>query len=179
MQRPDLPEQPIDSRACQAATGRSVDDWMAWIAANGATGRAAVGKALQAEKVDPWWATVLLVAHEATTGIVEKDGRPKGYSLCSTKTVNAPADRVWQALTTHADFACGTVTKSRPEKALVMNWEAPTWAAQSVVEILVQPKDAKTGLVVNHTRIQDRHDADAARAAWERALTALKTQLEA
>ncbi|MCA0375443.1 MAG: SRPBCC domain-containing protein [Gemmatimonadetes bacterium] len=178
MRRPALSARATDSATCRAETGRSIDEWIAWMTATGASGRSALGKALLAEKVDAWWATVLQVSFEAATGIVERDGRPKGYSLCTTKTVSAPVARVWQAITTHPEFACGPVTKSRDEKALVMPWAASDWAPSSVVEILLQPKDGKTGLVVNHTRIQDRHDADLARAAWERALAELKAQLE-
>jgi len=47
------------------------------------------------------------------------------------------------------------------------------------VEILVQPKGDKTGLVVNHTRVAGRRDADDVREAWAQALNRLKAHLEA
>lgn len=70
-------------------------------------------------------------------------------------------------------------TKVRPGKAVVLSWDTPGFGAASQIEVLFQPKGEKTGLVVNHTRVQSREDADALRAAWEEALGRLKTLLEA
>jgi uncharacterized protein YndB with AHSA1/START domain len=200
MKRPSTPARTTDDKACKAETGKTKAEWFAAIEKAGASGRAESGKVLQAAKVDPWWATVLLVEHEAAKKAVEKDGKPKGYSICSTKSVAANAAKTWKALTTSAELAkwfgtgatmnakeggavsdkdgvTGKVTKVRPEKALVFSWEA-SWAPGSQVEILVQPKGDKTGLVVNHTRIQSRADADAVREAWAQALNALKAHIE-
>ncbi|MDQ8165390.1 MAG: SRPBCC domain-containing protein [Gemmatimonadota bacterium] len=200
MKRPSTPERKTDDKACKAETGKSKAEWFAAIDKGGAGGRAVVGKLLQTAKVDPWWITVLSVEYEAAQKTVEKDGKPKGYSICSTKSVAANAAKTWKALTTSAELAkwfgsgatmeateggalrdkdgvSGTVTKVRPEKALVFTWDAD-WAAGSTVEVLVQPKGDKTGLVVNHTRIQTRADADAVREAWSQALNALKTHIE-
>lgn len=200
MKRPNSFERNTDDNACRAETGMPKAEWFAAIEKGGADGRAAAGKLLQMAKVDPWWITVLLVDYEASTKTVEKDGKPKGYSICSTKSVSANAATTWKALTTSAELAkwfgsgatmqaieggalkdkdgvAGKVTKVRPEKALVFTWEAD-WASGSTVEVLVQPKGDKTGLVVNHTRIQTRADADAVREAWTLALNALKAHIE-
>lgn len=200
MKKPNISERKTDDKSCKAETGKSKAEWFAMLDSAGAEGRAAAGKVLQAAKVDPWWLTVLLVEHEAARKAVEKDGKPKGYSICSTKSVAADAATTWKALATSAgltkwfgggatieareggalrdaDGVTGTVTKVRAEKALVFTWDAD-WAAGSQVEVLVQPKGDKTGLVVNHTRIQGRADADAVREAWSQALNALKAHLE-
>ncbi len=201
MKRPATEERTSDDKACKAETGKTRAEWFAAIDKSGSTGRAAVGKFLQAAKVDAWWIITLTVDHEAANGIVEKDGRPKGYSVCSTKSVAASASRTYQALTTAKDLsvwfgpgatidateggalgdkdgAKGRITKLRPDKALVFTWETPKFAAGSVVEILVQPKGDKTGLVVNHTRVEGRHEADHVREMWSEALNRLKAHLE-
>ena len=190
-----------DDRTCKAETGRTRAEWFARIEKVGATGRSAIGKFLLSEKVDAWWITTLTVDYEAAKGIVEKDGRPKGYSICSTKTVGTPPARTFKALTTPADLAKwfgpgasieakegaairdkdgvrGTMKKVKPYKAIVFTWDTPGFAEGSQVEVLVQPKGDKTGLVVNHTRVATREDADAVRAAWEQALIRLKEHLE-
>lgn len=190
-----------DDKTCKAETGRTRAEWFAAIDKAGAAGRSAVGKFLQGEKVEAWWITTLMVDHEAAKGIVEKDGRPKGYSICSTKTVAVPPARTFKALTTSAELSKwfgpgasidakeggtisdkegvrGTVKKLKPDKAIVFTWETPGFATNSQVEVLVQPKGDKTGLVVNHTRVQTVEDADAVRAAWGQALTRLKEHLE-
>jgi uncharacterized protein YndB with AHSA1/START domain len=201
MRRPALPPRDTSDATLSRESGRSRDEWFALIDGSGATGRAAVGKALQAERLDPWWVTTLVVEHEARAGVVEKDGRPKGHSICSTKTVSATPERAYGAFTTAADLDAwfgaatrveardggtlenadgdrATFTKLRPGKALVLAWQTPDFAPGSVVEVLFQPKGDRTGLVINHTRIAARHDADTLRAMWEGALTALKSHLE-
>lgn len=202
MKRPPLAPRATDDAALKQATGKDRKAWFAAIDKAGVEGRSAVGKFLLAEKVDAWWITTLTVEYEAAKGLVEKDGRPKGYSLCVTKTVAAPVDRAFEAFTTTRDldrwFGPGTrvkaepggalensdgnratFTKVRPGKAVVLSWDTPGFGAASQIEVLFQPKGQKTGLVVNHTRVQGREDADALRAAWEEALSRLKTLLEA
>jgi len=39
------------------------------------------------------------VGYEAAHGSREKDGRPKGYMICATKTVKASADTCYTAFT--------------------------------------------------------------------------------
>jgi uncharacterized protein YndB with AHSA1/START domain len=191
-----------DDKTCKADTGRTRAEWFAAINKAAATGRSAVGKFLQGEKVEAWWTTALMVEYEAANGIVEKDGRPKGYSICSTKTVAALPSRTFKALTSSAELSKwfgpgasidaseggaiadkdgvrGTVKKVKPDKAIVFTWDTPGLAAGSLVEILVQPKGEKTGLVVNHTRVATAEDADAVRASWAKALDRLKGYLEA
>ena len=201
MKRPALTPRPSDDATLTADTGRDRAAWFAAIDAAGASGRSAIGRFLQGEKLDPWWVTTLLVDYEAAKGAKEKDGRPKGYSLCVTKTVAAPVGRVWRAFTEGAELGAwfgpdtridpqpggrienadgnrATLTKVRPDKALVFGWDSADMEAGSQVEVLFQPKGGKTGIVVNHTRVQDRAGADAIRAAWEDALVRLKAHCE-
>jgi len=197
VKRPSISERDSSEKACKAETGKSRAEWFAACEKSGATGRAAIGKFFQAAKVEPWWLTVLTVEYEAAKGAVEKDGRPKGYSICSTKSVDASAADTFKAFTVSSELAKwfgagatidakegGTLkdgdgvrarlTKVRPGKTLAFVWETPGFAEGSAVEILIQPKGAKTGLVVNHTRIATRRDADGVRGAWEQALNRLK-----
>jgi hypothetical protein len=59
-----------------------------------------------------------------------------------------------------------------------MKWLSEDLAPDTVVEVLFQPKGEKCGIVLNHTRIADRAEADASRAAWEDALRRLKSHIE-
>lgn len=202
MKRVDVEPRAADDAALKRETGKDRAGWFAVLDQSGESGRSALGKILLAAKVDGWWIGTLLVDHARARGIVEKDGKPKGYSLCVTKAVAAPVARVFQAFTTARDldrwFGPGTritaeaggklengdgnratITKVGPDKALVMTWETRDLAPDSQIEVLFQPKADKTGIVVNHTRINDPADADATRAAWAKALTKLKALLEA
>lgn len=177
MKRPAITARQHDDATLKRETGRSRKDWYALIDKSGAEGRAAINKVLLAEKLDAWWMSTLNVEYEAHKGTIEKDGRPKGYALCSTKTINATPEKVFTAFT-KAKGLVGTVVKSKPGKSVVFTWDAPGFADGSQVEALFQPKDGKCGIVVNHTRVQTREDADAVRAAWSEALDTLKGSIE-
>lgn len=203
MKKPAQEARPTGSAAAKKETGRDHDAWFALLDGLGEKpGRAAMGKALQAEKVDAWWMTTLMVEYERARGLVEKDGRPRGYSLCVTKTIAAPVNRVYRAWTDaseldawlgpgtriaaeeggrleNADGNRARVRKLRPDKTLVLDWQSDDLEAGTQVEVLFQPKSDKCAVVLNHTRIQDRARADAARAAWEDALRRLKEHVEA
>ena len=203
MKKAALDARPTGSAAAKKETGRDYDAWFALLDGLGEKpGRAAMGKALQAENVDAWWITSLMVEYERARGMVEKDGRPRGYSLCVTKTITAPPARVFRAWTVASDLDAwlgpgtrihaadgGTlenadgnrarVRKLRPDKTLVLDWQSDDLEAGTQVEVLFQPKGDKCGVVLNHTGIQDRARADAARVAWEDALRRLKEHVEA
>lgn len=202
MKRPELTARPIDDKAMAKETGHTRSEWFKEIERTKADGRSSIGKALLAKRVDSWWITVITVEYEAGAGIVEKDGRPKGYSLCITKSVAAPVSRVFKSFTVpkelnkwfgaanemaavdggsyrNADGNKGSVKKVRPDKALALSWDAPGFAEGSQVEVLFQPKGDGCGIIINHTRVMTRHEADQVRAMWGESLDRLKSHLEA
>lgn len=199
----DRPE-PTDT-ACKEATRKTLAQWFTHLDGLGgpAKGRRELMQALlSVEKLDEWWATTLVVEYERARGVHEKDGKPKGYSLCSTKTIAAPLERVFAAFGAAEDldrwlgpktkvlFQDGgtlvngdgdraTFTRIRAQKDLRLTWEHATRAPGSQVEVLFADKGkGKTGLTLNHTRIQARRDADELRAGWSAAFDALKQHLE-
>jgi hypothetical protein len=77
----------------KTATGKTWEEWFSILDKRGgiAKGRRDIGNFLFGEcKVDPWWSATINVEYEAARGVVEKDGRPKGYMICVTKTIAAP-----------------------------------------------------------------------------------------
>ncbi|MDX2033617.1 MAG: SRPBCC domain-containing protein, partial [Blastocatellia bacterium] len=65
------------------------------------------------------------------------------------------------------------------DKDLRLSFENPAFSAPMQVDALFQDKGkGKTGLTVNHTRIQTRAEADGLRAAWAEALDRLKALCE-
>lgn len=195
----------IQDASAREATGRSLGEWYTELDGLGGPARGRrelVQHLLTVARLEEWWATTLVVEYERARGQREKDGQPKGYSICSTKTVAAPLERVYAAFGTAGDldrwlgagsqvtFAAGgtltnadgdrwTFTRLRPGKDLRFTWQHGERAPESQVEVLLADKGkGKTGITLNHTRIQQRSHADELRSGWSVALEALKRHLE-
>lgn len=197
-------EHPMTDADAAAATGKAWEDWYRLLDASGGPtpGRRAITDRLMKEhNLAPWWAQTIAVEYERARGLREKDGRPKGYAICVTKTIAAPAERVFDAFGDAAvmgewlgpgakaefqeggtfstgDGNRGSYTKVARPKTLRFSWEADDPADLSTVELKLTPNGAKCGLVLNHERIQTRAHADGLRAAWSAAIDRLKRVLE-
>jgi uncharacterized protein YndB with AHSA1/START domain len=199
----DTPD--VNAATAREKTGQTLQQWFAHLDGLGGVAlgrRDLVNDLFKERKLDEWWATTLVVEYERARGQSEKDGEPKGYSICSTKTVAAPLARVFRAFGEPADLDAwlgagsevefrdggalanadgdrATFLRIRADKDLRMLWEHPTRARGSQVEVLFADKGkGKTGITLNHTRIQARRDADELRAGWSAALEQLKRHLE-
>jgi uncharacterized protein YndB with AHSA1/START domain len=196
---------PMTDADAKHATGKTWEDWFRTLDESGgpeAGRRAITERLMKTHGLVPWWAQTVAVEYERARGLREKDGRPKGYSICVTKTIVAPADRVfdafgdatlmreWLGPGAKAEFAeggafstsdgnRGRYTKVTRPKTLRFSWEDDDPAAASTVELKLTANGAKCGLVLNHERIQSRAHADGLRAAWGSAIDRLKRTLEA
>ena len=197
-------DHPITDASAKSATGKTLTQWYAELdTLDGLKlGRAGVGKHLLAQGVDPWWCATLVVEYEKHHGVRKKDGLFEGYTICSTKTLAAPLAQVFAAWTnpaslkvwfgpamaadvkdggayTNADGDRGTFLRVRQDKDLRLTFENPAASAPTQVDVSFQGKGkGKTGLIVNHSRIQTRAEADGFRAAWAEALETLKAHCE-
>jgi uncharacterized protein YndB with AHSA1/START domain len=192
--------------AVKAATGKSWDEWFADLDSRGgpSIGRREIGNYLIWEcKLETWWSAVMNFEYEAARGVTDKDGRHKGYTICSTKTINAPLATVYEAWTSaealdkwfgsanraevadggtfsNADGNGGTFKRVRANKDLRFTWSGPSEGTDSIVDVTFQDKGSgKVLLMVTHDRIQSTAEADGLRAAWGEALTRLKVLTEA
>jgi uncharacterized protein YndB with AHSA1/START domain len=197
-------DQPSDESAARAATGKSVGEWFALLDLLGgpSLGRRSIGNHLvKAHKLDPWWVSTLNIGYEAAHGVVERDGRPKGYTICATKSIKAApaacfaafakaeALDAWLGAGHELDFREGgslanadgnraAIRKINPGKTIRMHWTQPDAAPDTPVEVKLQPAGAKTTVMITHDRLQTRAEADGFRRAWGEALSRLKAWLE-
>ena len=75
----------------------------------------------------------------------------------------------------YKDGDSGKFLRVRSNKDLRLTFEHTGLSATTLVDVQFQDKGkGKTGLLVNHTRIQARAEADGLRAAWAAALDQLK-----
>ncbi len=194
----------IPDAEMKARTGKTWDQWFRILDEFGgpAKGRREIGVLLaDRHKVDPALVPIVNVEYEAARAIVEKDGRPKGYMICATKTVAAGAEKAYELWSTaagwnkwfakgckldlkeggrysSADGHAGEINKVRPAKALKLTWDHPRLATGTVVEVTFQPKGEKCVVMAAHDRIQTKSEADALRESWGAALDRLKAELE-
>ena len=198
-------DHPMADADVKAATGKKWEEWYRLLDTSGGPsgGRRALTEQLMKEhKLVAWWAQTIVVEYERARAVHEKDGRPKGYAICVTKSIAAPAERIfdafgdprllgtWLGKGAKADFKeggtfatadgnRGRYTKVSRPKTLRVVWDDDDPAAASTVELKLTPSGAKCGLVLNHERIQTRAQADGLRAAWVSAIEKLKQTLEA
>lgn len=197
------PDQPLTNEACKAATGKTMDEWYAVLDGIDALkkGRRDTTVFLRDDqKVDLWWCTTIAVEYEAARGQKEKDGRGKGYNICSTKTIAASPEKVYGAWVDAgqlskwlgdgakidlsegggfetADGNNAVFKRIRENKDLRFTWKGEN--DESLVDMSVADKGGKTYLLINHDRIQTKAEADGLRNAWADAVHKLKALLEA
>jgi uncharacterized protein YndB with AHSA1/START domain len=185
--------------AVLAATGRSWEEWFQELDHRGgaSAGRKKLGDFLLKEKIDPWWTGTLLVEYERSRGVVEKDGRPKGYNVCVTKSVAAKPETVYAALADcgwwlgprskadvreggsfdDGDGHTGEFRKLAVSRAIRFTWQGCGHQEGELVEIKLTASGAKTSVVLTHDRLPDRQAADGMRAVWGAILDELKGKL--
>lgn len=178
------PKFPLTPEVTRAQTGKTPDEWFTLVDTRlGANpGRKVIGDFLFKEmKLDAWWATTLVVSYEAARGIVEKDGRPRGYAICVTKSIAVAPEKVFSLITDAKWTGAETkiaVQKSNPAKMIRFALQGGGHPDGELVEIKLTPTAGKCSIVLNHERIQDRGRADGLREAWGAVLNEWKTSLE-
>src|SRR5688572_12701669 len=98
-------EHAVSDETCKAATGRTLAAWHGLIDDGGRLelGRRKIGDRLAGElKVDPWWSATITHEYDPARGAVEKAGKPKGSTICATKSVKAEAEACYGAFATAA-----------------------------------------------------------------------------
>ncbi len=190
----------VTNEAAKAATGKTLDQWFAVLDKMDGLkqGRRAINNHLYEQKVDPWWCATIAVEYEKHHNVRKKDGLFEGYFVCATKTIAAPPAEVFKSWSSGAELSKwfgsgakadvkdggafetkdgdkGTFLRVRLNKDIRMTFQNKEFSAPTQVDVQFQDKGkGKTGLLVNHTRIQTRAEADGLRAAWAEALDHLK-----
>ncbi|MCA9037081.1 MAG: SRPBCC domain-containing protein [Planctomycetaceae bacterium] len=198
---------PVTDAECKKVTGRTLTQWFSVIDERDdlkSKRRDCINWIYEdVGMTNVWWPTTIWVEYERFKGIVnKKDGRIEGFNICATKTINAPPADVYAAWTTPAllrkwfgskskatvenggafsdgDGNSGTFLRVREKKDLRFTWIQPGAEAPTQVDVVFSDKGKnKTGLMLNHQRIQNRNEADGLRRAWGECFDRLKSLLE-
>jgi uncharacterized protein YndB with AHSA1/START domain len=194
----------VSESSCKSVTGKSLAEWFKALDRHGgvALGRRTLSKWIEHEHdVELWWATTITNEYEIARGDLAKDGKPKGYSICPTKSIEASPKDCFAAFATskalnawygpknvidlrdggqwrNADGNRATFKKLNPGKNIrfVAEDDALTWPTP--VEIKFDGSGEKCTVMVAIERLQTRAEADGYRRAWGEALERLKAFVE-
>ena len=101
----------VSETSCKSATGKTLAEWFRALDKHGgvALGRRALSKWIEHEHdVELWWATTITNEYEIARGDLAKDGKPKGYSICPTKSVRASRRLVMRRSPLQSDSTRGS-----------------------------------------------------------------------
>ena len=194
----------VSESSCKSATGKSLAEWFKALDRHGgaALGRRTLSKWIEHEHdVDLWWATTITNEYEIARGDLAKDGKPKGYSICPTKSIKASPKKCFtafadsQALNAwfgprhdvdlrdgghwrNADGNRATIKKVNPGKNIRLIAEDPGLSLPTPVEIKFTPNGQNCTVMIAIERLQTRAEADGYRRAWSEALDRLKALVE-
>jgi len=195
----------VSEASCKSATGKSLANWFGALDQQGgvALGRRTLSKWIEHEhQVELWWATTITNEYEIARGDLAKDGKPKGYSICPTKSIKAGAKDCFAAFATgkalnawygpkneidlreggqwrNADGNRATFKKINPGKNIRLIAEDAGLSWPTPVEIKFEGSGARCTVMVAIERLQTRAEADGYRRAWGEALERLKAFVEA
>jgi len=195
----------VSEASCKGATGKTLAEWFKVLDKHGGIelGRRALGNWLMEEsKVEPWWSSTIVNEYEIARGDFAKDGKPKGYSICPTKSIKASASDCYDAFATataldrwfgpkhdvdlregghwrNADGNRAAIKKANPGKNIRLLAEDEGLTLPTPVEIKFEGKGDKCTVMVSIERLQTRAEADGYRHAWSDALARLKAVVEA
>jgi len=194
----------VSEASCKSATGKTLADWLKALDKHGGIplGRRELGQWLMKDqKVDPWWSATIVSEYEIARCDFAKDGKPKGYSICPTKSIKASPKDCYAAFATaksldawfgpkseidlrdgglwrNADGNRATIRKVNPGKNIRLVAEDAGLTLPTPVEIKFTPNGANCTVMVAIERLQTRAEADGYRRAWSAALDRLKGFVE-
>jgi uncharacterized protein YndB with AHSA1/START domain len=194
----------VSESSCKSATGKSLAEWFKVLDKHGgvALGRRSLTNWLQEEhEVEPWWSSTVVAEFEIARGDLAKDGKPKGYSICPTKSIKASAAvcfkwfadakslNAWFGPTHDMHLAEGghwrnedgnrfVIKKVNPGKNIRLIAEDEGLTLAAPMEIKFGAKGDKCTVMVSIERLQTRAEADGYRRAWGEALDRLKAKIE-
>jgi uncharacterized protein YndB with AHSA1/START domain len=194
----------VSEAACKTATGKTLAEWFKVLDQHGGVplGRRTLSKWLEHEReVELWWATTIVNEYEIARGDLARDGKPKGYMICPTKSIKASPKDCYAAFATakaldawfgpkhdvdlregghwrNGDGNRATIRKVNAGKNIRAVFEDAGLTVPLPVEIKFEPNGKNCTVMIAIDRLQGRAEADGYRRAWSEALQRLKAVIE-
>jgi hypothetical protein len=176
----------MSSEALARRTGRGWDEWLALLDAWSAAGRKhpEIASYLRDDLgVDGWWAQGITVGYERARGMRAFGQLTDGFSASASKTVAAPAERLYEALVDpglrqrwlpDAELAISSATL----KAVHAAWPHEGAPNARVDALLTAKGPSKSSVAVQVRRLPDAAAAERTKAYWRARRAALAALLE-
>ena len=174
----------MSDAAVQAKTGKTWPEWFALLDADGAQklDHKQIVKVLNEKYgVGPWWQQMVTVTYEQARGLREKHETTAGFQVGASRTINAPASKLfkaWKEPRARARWLNEpglVVRKATPDKSLRVTWPD----GHTHVDVELYPKgDSKTQVTIQHSKLANAAAVKRQKAYWAEALARLKEQLE-
>jgi hypothetical protein len=168
-----------------ARTGRSWPEWYELLNDWGAIDRPhpEIARWLVEEHgVNGWWAQELTVRYEVASGRRKPGQRTDGYSVTASKTVNVPAQVVFDAFVDEATrdrwLAVPGLRLRKPNPYRGARFDWPTGTERLIV-LFDAKGESKTTVSIEHTRLADQAAVEREKPLWRERLAELKRALEA
>ncbi|MFO0964481.1 MAG: SRPBCC domain-containing protein [Gemmataceae bacterium] len=174
----------ISSEAVCTATGKTWDEWLAALDAEGCrtmTHREIVAVVAAKFDVGPWWRQMVTVGYEQGRGLRRKHQKPDGYQISRNKTLAVDVGEAFAAWKeprkrrrwlADAEF---TVRKATENKSLRLTWVDGT----TTLEVNFYVKGAgKCQVSVQHNKLGGARAAQKMKAYWGEQLERLKETIE-
>lgn len=177
-------EPRISDEAVEAATGRDWDAWFRLLDAAGAgeMEHSAIAAWLDSEhQVSTWWRQMITVGYEQARGRRERRQRPEGFQIRRSRTVDVPLPRLFRAWSDDRmrrnwlSETEMTVRKATEPRSMRITWVD----GETHLDVyFYERSNARSQVVVNHSRLPDSATAEQARCFWQERLDELQSYLE-
>lgn len=173
----------ISTEAVQAKTGKTWAEWLKALDAEGCrkmTHKEIVAVLGGKFGVGDWWGQMLTVGYEQACGLRQKHQNPEGYQVSVSKTIAVPVEalfKAWHDARARKKWLAEpmAISKATPGKSLRLKWGD----GKTSVDVNLYVKgEARTQVVVQHSKLKNAKEAAAMKKFWGEALKTLKASLE-
>ncbi|CAN5878075.1 hypothetical protein BH18ACI4_BH18ACI4_27630 [soil metagenome] len=178
------PSSRISDETVKEKTGKKWDQWFAILDKAGAKemSHQDIVKLLDSKhEVGRWWQQMVTVTYEQARGLREKHEKPGGYQISVSRTVNVPLENPYKAVANEKSRGSWlregglVVAKVTANKSMRGTWKD----GKTSLEVSFSPKgDAKSQIVVQHSKLLDAKAAAKMKTFWGQALDRLRENLE-
>ena len=175
--------KPMSTEAIAGGTGRSWDDWLAWLEGIGARDldHKEIARRVKAEGgTTGWWAQYVAIAYEQHIGRrVPGQGHQGDYQVSVTKTFSGSMDEAmaaWERLAAGVSAFDGVAVARGPRTSATQKWRRWGVTLDDGTRVTASANDRAAGksvLAVGHEKLATEEDVERWRAFWKDFLAGL------